>query len=102
MSSDGVPFTNRLYSRHQLFAVQRIHRHFGFLRGRYREAVGEFANAVSLVFELVDRVPIGEAARFVAAALAIYPPAAPSPANIRHRAAVPQVSGPDAGDRRHP
>lgn len=68
----GPPFSSRLYSRRQLFAVQMLHRQFGCLRGRFRERVADFAAAVSSIFWLVDNLSAVDVPEFIRAALVLH------------------------------
>lgn len=66
---NGAPLSSRLYSRRQLYAIGVLHRHFGFLRSPFRERAADFAFAVSLVFDDVDRIPSDDVRGLIAAAL---------------------------------
>lgn len=72
--SRGMPLTSRWYSRRQLFAIGMLHRHFGFLCGRFRERVADFSAAVSGLFDDVDRVPAAELKDLIGAALLLGRP----------------------------
>jgi hypothetical protein len=72
LRTDGTPFKSRLYERKQLFAIQRLHHQFHYLRGPFRERVADFVAAVSFVFERVPWLPIPEVTNEVADAVVVY------------------------------